>query len=154
MTGTVDTAAQDAAPAGARDEPVPSPLRVVQPEGWPAPRGYANGTAVRGGEVVFVGGQVGWDTEGRFPDGFLAQTERALANVVAVVRAAGGGPEHVARLTWYVTDIEAYRASLKALGPVYRRVMGRNFPAMALVQVVSLVEPDAMVEIEAIAVLP
>ncbi len=132
---------------------VPSPLAVVQPEGWPAPRGYANGIAAAG-RMVFVGGQVGWDETGRFPDGFLPQTERALLNVRAVVEAAGGAARHVARLTWYVTDIEAYRGALKGLGPVYRGVMGRHFPAMALVQVVALVEPEALVEIEAIAVLP
>ena len=136
-----------------REERVPSPLRVVQPEGWPVPRGYANGMAARG-EMVFVGGQVGWDTDGRFPEGFLAQTEQALRNVLAVVRAAGAEPEHIARLTWYVTDIAAYRSALKELGPVYRRVMGRNFPAMALVQVVALVEEEALVEIEAVAVVP
>lgn len=153
MTSTADVADQDRPARDDQSARLPSPLEVVQPEGWPSPRGYANGVAASG-RMVFVGGQIGWDTEGRFPDGFLAQTRQALANVLAVVRAAGGGPEHVARLTWYVTDIEAYRGALKDLGPVYREVMGRHFPAMALVQVVSLVEPEAVVEIEAIAVLP
>lgn len=130
-----------------------SPLEAVQPEGWAEPRGYANGM-IGEGRVLLVGGQIGWDVEGRFPDGFLNQVRQALQNLLAVVEAAGGGPEHIGRLTWYVTDIDAYRASLKELGPVYRSVLGKHFPAMALVQVVSLVEPDALVEIEATAVLP
>lgn len=130
-----------------------SPLQAVQPEGWAEPRGYANGM-VGEGRVLFVGGQIGWDVEGTFPDGFLPQVRQALENILAVVQAAGGGPEHIARLTWYVTDIETYRASLKELGPVYRSVLGKHFPAMALVQVTSLVEREALVEIEATAVLP
>ncbi|MDQ0314218.1 RidA family protein [Amorphus orientalis] len=147
-----DTDTQDpkssAAPAR-----LPSPLEAVQPEGWPAPRGYANGM-IGAGRVLFVGGQIGWDTEGKFPDGFLPQVGQALRNILDVVEAAGGGPEHIARLTWYVTDMEAYRASLKELGPVYRSALGKHFPAMALVQVVSLVETEALVEIEATAVIP
>lgn len=130
-----------------------SPLTAIQPEGWPAPRGYSNGMMGRG-RVVLVGGMVGWDAEGRFPDGLVAQTRQALLNIRAVLEAAGGGPEHVGRLTWYVVDMEEYRASLKELGPAYREVMGRHFPAMALVQVVSLVERAARVEIEATAILP
>lgn len=126
--------------------------RAVLPEGWPQPKGYANGM-ITDGPLVHVGGQIGWRVDGSFPDGFLGQVEQALANVVAVVEAAGGTAAGIARLTWYVTDIEAYRAALKDLGPVYRGVMGRNFPAMALVRVVELVEPEAMVEIEAVAVL-
>ncbi len=130
-----------------------SPLATLQPEGWPTPRGYANGVMGRG-RVVLVGGMVGWDREGRFPGGFIAQTRQALRNIVDVVRTAGGGPEHIGRLTWYVVDMDEYRASLKELGPVYREVMGRHFPAMALVQVVALVEREARVEIEATAILP
>jgi enamine deaminase RidA (YjgF/YER057c/UK114 family) len=130
-----------------------APLTALQPPGWPAPRGYANGMAGRG-RVVLVGGQVGWDAEGRFAEGFVPQVRQALLNILAVLREAGGGPEHVGRLTWYVTDIAEYRASLAELGPAYRAVMGRNFPAMALVQVVALVEPLARVEIEATAILP
>lgn len=132
---------------------LPSPLSAVQPEGWAEPRGYSNGM-IGEGRVLFVGGQIGWDAEGRFAEGFLGQVGQALANIVAVLKAAGGGPEHVGRLTWYVTDIEAYRASLRELGPVYRAAMGKHFPAMALVQVMSLVEEEALVEIEATAVLP
>jgi enamine deaminase RidA (YjgF/YER057c/UK114 family) len=128
-------------------------LTALQPPGWPAPRGYSNGMMGRG-RVVLVGGQIGWDAEGRFPQGLVPQVRQALVNILAVLKEAGGGPEHVGRLTWYVTDMEEYRASLKELGPVYREVMGRNFPAMALVQVVALVEREARVEIEATAILP
>ncbi|WMS42620.1 RidA family protein [Acuticoccus sp. MNP-M23] len=129
-------------------------VRAVLPDGWPAPRGYANGT-VTDGPLVHVGGQIGWRPDGTFPDGgLLPQIEQALTNIVAVVEAAGGTVEGIARLTWYVTDMDAYRASLKDLGPVYRAVMGRHFPSMALVRVVELVEREAMVEIEAVAVLP
>jgi enamine deaminase RidA (YjgF/YER057c/UK114 family) len=128
-------------------------LTALQPPGWPAPRGYSNGMMGRG-RVVLVGGQIGWDAEGRFPQGLVPQVRQALLNILAVLKEAGGGPEHVGRLTWYVTDMEEYRASLKELGPVYREVMGRNFPAMALVQVVALVEREARVEIEATAILP
>ena len=131
----------------------PSPLRVLQPPDWPAPRGYSNGMA-GAGRVVLVGGQVGWDAAGRFPPGFVAQAAQALRNVLAVVAEAGGGPEHVGRLTWYVLDIGEYRASLKDLGAAYRGVMGRHFPAMTLVQVAALVEPEARLEIEATALLP
>jgi enamine deaminase RidA (YjgF/YER057c/UK114 family) len=128
-------------------------LTPVQPEGWPAPRGYSNGMMGQG-RVLLVGGMVGWDAEQRFPPGFVEQVRQALENIMAVVRQAGGGPEHIGRLTWYVTDIAEYRASLAELGPAYREVMGRNFPAMALVQVGALVEPEARVEIEATAIIP
>lgn len=128
-------------------------LTPLQPPGWPKPRGYANGMMGRG-RTVLVGGQVGWDAAGRFADGFVPQARQALANVLAVLREAGGGPEHVGRLTWYVLDIAEYRASLGELGPAYRAVMGRHYPAMALVQVSALVEPAARVEIEATAILP
>jgi enamine deaminase RidA (YjgF/YER057c/UK114 family) len=131
----------------------PSPLTALQPPDWPTPRGYANGMVGRG-RTVLVGGQVGWDAAGRFPLGFVAQAQQALANILAVLREAGGGPEHIGRLTWYVVDMEEYRASLAELGPAYRAVMGRHFPAMALVQVVALVEPAARVEIEATALIP
>jgi len=131
----------------------PSPLTALQPPDWPPPRGYANGMMGRG-RTVLVGGQIGWDTAGQFPAGFVAQVQQALANILAVLREAGGGPEHIGRLTWYVVDMEEYRASLAELGPAYRAVMGRHFPAMALVQVVALVEPAARVEIEATALIP
>jgi enamine deaminase RidA (YjgF/YER057c/UK114 family) len=130
-----------------------SELRVVQPPGWPAPRGYSNGIAGTG-RVVMVGGQIGWDEQGRFAQGFVAQVAQALRNVVAVVREAGGGPEHIARLTWYVVDIEEYRSALPALRAAYRDTLGRWYPAMTLVQVGALVEREARVEIEATAILP
>ena len=133
--------------------PLPSLVEAVQPEGWPAPKGYANGIVAEG-RLLFVGGQIGWTPDGTFADGFLPQVEQALRNIVAVVEAAGGKPENIARLTWYVTDVELYRVSAKDLGPVYRSVIGRHFPAMALVQVVALVEREALVEIEATAVVP
>ena len=129
------------------------PLDTLQPPGWPAPRGYSNGMAGRG-RVVLVGGQVGWDETGRFAQGFVAQTERALRNILAVLAEAGAGPEHIGRLTWYVVSMEEYRACLPELGRAYRAVMGRNFPAMALVGVVSLAEPEARLEIEATAIIP
>lgn len=134
------------------DDPA-QPLTPLQPEGWPQPKGYANGMAGTG-RLVLTGGQIGWRADGTFPDSFVGQIRQTLENVVAVVRAAGGGPEHIARLTWYVTDIEAYRGCLKELGPAYRDVMGKNYPAMAVVAVAALVEPEAMVEIEGTAILP
>jgi enamine deaminase RidA (YjgF/YER057c/UK114 family) len=126
--------------------------RAILPEGWPLPRGYANGM-VADGRVLVTGGLVGWDENGVFAKGFLPQLERTFLNIKAVVEAGGGRIEDIVRMTWYVTDMEAYRASLKELGPVYRGVLGRHFPAMAVVQVVSLVEPEALVEIEATAVI-
>lgn len=130
------------------------PNRVVQPAGWAAPRGYANGVAARGTQV-YVAGQIGWDAQCKLVGpGFLEQVEQALSNVVAVVEAAGGTAAHLVRMTWYVTDIDVYRKSLRELGAIYRRVIGEHFPAMALVQVVSLVELGALVEIEATAVIP
>lgn len=126
--------------------------RAILPEGWPLPRGYANGMVAEG-RVLVTGGLVGWDENGVFAKGFLPQLERTFLNIKAVVEAGGGRIEDIVRMTWYVTDIEAYRASLKELGPVYRAVLGRHFPAMAVVQVVSLVEHEALVEIEATAVI-
>ncbi len=128
-------------------------LRALQPPGWPTPRGYANGVAGRG-TVVVTGGQIGWHPDGTFAEGFVAQVALALRNILAVLAEAGAGPEHIARLTWYVTDMAEYRASLRDLGAAYREVMGRNFPAMALVGVMALAEPAARVEIEATAIIP
>jgi enamine deaminase RidA (YjgF/YER057c/UK114 family) len=128
-------------------------LKPLQPPGWPEPRGYANGM-MGSGRVVLIGGQIGWNAEGRFADGLVAQTRQALENILAVLREAGGGPQHIGRLTWFVVNMDDYRASLRELGAIYREVMGRHFPAMALVQVVSLVEPAALVEIEATAIIP
>jgi enamine deaminase RidA (YjgF/YER057c/UK114 family) len=128
-------------------------LTRLQPPGWPQPKGYANGFLAEG-RLVIIGGQIGWDAQGRFAEGFVAQARQALENILAVLAEAGGRPEHIARLTWFVTDIAEYRASLGALGPAYRAVMGRHFPAMTLVQVGALVEEEARVEIEATAILP
>jgi enamine deaminase RidA (YjgF/YER057c/UK114 family) len=123
------------------------------PPGWPAPKGYANGIKTRG-ELIFVAGQIGWDTQGRFAPGFVAQARKALQNIVEVLASGGAKPEHVVRMTWYVTDVVAYRTSLAALGEAYRDVMGRHFPTMTLIGVQALAEPDALVEIEATAVIP
>jgi enamine deaminase RidA (YjgF/YER057c/UK114 family) len=128
-------------------------LTVLQPPGWPVPRGYSNGIAGTG-RVVMIGGQIGWNEQRCFPAGFVAQAAQALRNVLAVLREAGGRPEHLARLTWYVVDVEEYRASLPALGGAYRDTIGRWYPAMTLVQVGALVEREARVEIEATAILP
>ena len=129
------------------------PLTILQPRGWPRPKGYANGVLAVG-RTVFVAGQIGWDEQGRFADGLVAQTAQALRNILAVLAEAGGGPPHIARMTWYVTDLPAYRATAHDLGPVWREIMGRNFPAMAVVGVTGLVETAALIEIEATAVLP
>lgn len=127
--------------------------RAILPEGWPVPRGYANGMVAEG-RVLVTGGLVGWDAQGVFAEGgFLGQLRQTLVNIKAVVEAGGGRVEDIVRLTWYVTDIATYRASLKEMGPVYREVLGRHFPAMAVVQVVALVEPQALIEIEATAVI-
>jgi enamine deaminase RidA (YjgF/YER057c/UK114 family) len=129
-------------------------METLQPPGWPRPRGYANGIAAEG-RLVFVAGQIGWDETGAFPAADLpGQVRQALRNVVAVLAEAGAGPQHIARMTWYVTDRDAYVADPAALGEAYREVMGRHFPAMSVVQVAALVEPQAKVEIEATAVVP
>jgi enamine deaminase RidA (YjgF/YER057c/UK114 family) len=130
-----------------------TPHRTLQPAGWPQPKGYANGILARG-EMVFVGGMIGADSEGRFAQGFVAQMKQALANIAAVLAEAGASPQHIVRLTWYVLDMDEYLADLPALGAAYREVMGRHFPAMAVVEVARLVEPLARLEIEATAVLP
>ena len=126
----------------------------VTPEGWPRPKGYAN-AVLASGRTLLISGQIGWTAEQKMvSDDFVAQVRQALRNVVLCLKAAGAGPEHLARLTWYVTDREAYVASPKEIGEAYRDEIGRFFPAMSVVQVVALVEPDAKVEIEATAVLP
>ena len=138
--------------AEALQEDADGPM-VLQPKGWPAPKGYANGMMAEG-RILMTGGVVGWDDTGTFPDGFVAQARQTLSNIRAILEAGGAGPEHLVRLTWYVVDIEEYLASLKSLGRAYREVIGEHYPAMALVQVVRLVEPSALVEIEATAVVP
>jgi enamine deaminase RidA (YjgF/YER057c/UK114 family) len=127
--------------------------RSLLPEGWPRPKGFANGMLAHG-PTVFVGGQIGWDAAGRFAEGFVPQVRQTLANVRDVLAQAGASPEHLVRLTWYVTDMDAYLTAQKEIGAVYREVIGPHYPAMALVQVLRLVETQAVVEIEATAVLP
>ncbi|MES1155561.1 MAG: RidA family protein [Pseudorhodoplanes sp.] len=126
---------------------------VLHPAGWPQPKGYANGIRARG-EMVFTGGMVGWDEHEKFPDGFVAQTRQALKNIAAVLAAGGARPEHIVRMTWYVVDLEEYRSALPQVGAAYREIMGRHFPAMALVEVKGLLEKQARLEIEATAVIP
>jgi enamine deaminase RidA (YjgF/YER057c/UK114 family) len=129
-------------------------LEIVNPAGWPKPRGYANGVAGRG-RMVFVAGQIGWTPDERWEsDDFIGQLRQALKNTVAVLAAAGAAPEHIVRMTWYVTDKQEYLASKAEIGAVWRDLLGRNFPAMALVQVVALVEDRARLEIETTALIP
>lgn len=128
-------------------------IEVLQPAGWPRPKGYANGMVAEGRQV-FVAGQIGWDEQQRFPVGLAAQVRQALANILAVLREAKAGPEHIVRLTWYVTSRDEYYAELQQIGQAYRDVLGRHFPVMAVVQVVALMEVQAKVEIEATAVVP
>ena len=128
--------------------------RTLSPPGWVAPKGYANGVAARG-TTVFVGGQIGWNARQQFEsDDFTAQARQALLNIVAILHEAGAGPEHIARMTWYVVDKREYIGSYRALGVAYREVMGRHFPAMSIVEIKSLMEEHAKVEIEATAVVP
>ncbi len=128
--------------------------RIIQPEGWPRPRGYSNGMAARG-EFLAVAGQIGWDSREQIVDGgFVPQFRQALQNVVDVVQAAGGQPAHIINLTLYVTDKQPYIDNIVDIGGIYRELMGKHFPAMALVVVAALLEPRAMVEIQALAVLP
>jgi enamine deaminase RidA (YjgF/YER057c/UK114 family) len=129
-------------------------MKVLQPPGWPQPRGYSNGVAARG-TIVSVAGQVGWDAAGHFQtDDFAGQTRQALQNVVAVLAEAGAKPEHIVRMTWYVTSKAEYLAAGKAVGAAYRDVIGRHFPPMTAVEVSALIEDRAKVEIEVTAVIP
>ena len=129
-------------------------MNILQPPGWAPAKGYANGIAARGTQI-YVGGQIGWNAQQQFEtDDFIAQTAQTLRNIVAVLKEAGAGPEHMVRMTWYILDRVEYNARLQELGQVYREVMGRNFPAMTCVQVAALVEARAKVEIEVTAVLP
>ena len=127
--------------------------RILQPDGWARPRGYANGIAADGRQV-FVSGQIGWDADQRIvSDEFAAQARQALANVVAVLACAGAVPAHLVRLNWYVTSRDEYNAALTEIGAAYRELIGRHFPAMSVVVVAGLLEPRAKVEIEATAVI-
>jgi enamine deaminase RidA (YjgF/YER057c/UK114 family) len=135
-----------------RDEPSAA-AQILQPSGWPMPKGYANGMAADG-RLVVTGGVIGWDQQGRLASDFVAQVRQTLGNISAILAEGGARPEHLVRLTWYVVDMEEYLANLKTLGQVYRDIFGAHYPAMALVQVVRLVEQEARVEIEATAVVP
>ena len=126
---------------------------VIQPEGWAAAKGYANGVKAAGNQL-YIGGQIGWTAEQKFEShDFIGQTEQALRNILDVLKAAGGKPEDLVRLTWYIIDKREYLAKQREMGEVYRKVLGRNFPAMAMVVVAGLIEDEALVEIEATAVL-
>ena len=129
-------------------------MKFLEPPGWAIPKGYANGVAARG-TFVAIGGQIGWNAQQTFEsDDFVAQARQALENVVAVLAEAGGRPEHLVRLTWYVVDRAEYVGALRELGRAYREVLGRHYPAMTAVEVGALIEPRARVEIEATAIVP
>jgi enamine deaminase RidA (YjgF/YER057c/UK114 family) len=127
--------------------------QILQPSGWPAPKGYANGMAADG-RIVVTGGVIGWDHDGHLATDFVAQVRQTLSNIAAILAEGDARPEHLVRLTWYVVDMDEYLSNLKELGKVYREIFGSHYPAMALVQVVRLVEKAARVEIEATAVVP
>ena len=129
-------------------------MQVLLPEGWPRPKGYANGVAARGRQV-YIAGMIGWDAQGRFhSDDFAEQAQQALQNIVDVLREADGRPEHIVRMTWYVTDKREYLAAGRAVGAAFREIIGSYNAAMTAVQVSALIEDRAKVEIEATAVIP
>lgn len=128
-------------------------MKHLLPKGWPRPSGYSNGIQAEGSQV-FVAGMVGWDEAGEFPPDFAGQLAQVLKNTVAVLAEAGAGPENVVRMTWYVKGLDAYRDNLPAIGQSYKEIMGRNFPAMAVVGVADLVAHEALIEIETTAVIP
>jgi enamine deaminase RidA (YjgF/YER057c/UK114 family) len=129
-------------------------MRTLLPPGWPRPKGYANGIEAQG-RIIFVAGQIGWTPEGAFEETTLAgQFRQTLDNTLAVLREANAGPEHIARMTWYITDKPAYLASLAEIGAAWREKMGKNYPAMAVVEVKALIEDAALIEIETTAVVP
>jgi len=130
-------------------------MKILQPPAWARPRGFANGIAVKGGTTVYIAGQVGYNGQGAWEEkGFAGQFRQALANILAVLAEAGGRPEHLVRLTWYVLDKQEYLGALKDVGAAYRELIGRHYPVMAVVQVSGLVEAEARLEIEATAVIP
>ncbi|MCB5175771.1 MULTISPECIES: RidA family protein [Microvirga] len=128
-------------------------LEILHPKNWPTPKGYANGIMAEG-RVLVTGGIVGWDETGAFAEGFVGQARQIFENISAILAEGGAGPQHLVRLTWYVVDMDEYLANLRELGRAYRAVFGTHYPAMALVQVVRLVEKEARLEIEATAVVP
>lgn len=128
--------------------------RLLQPSGWPRPRGYANGVSAQG-RMVFVAGQIGWDEQGRLAgEDLVSQARQALRNIATILAEDGGRPEHLVRLTWFIVDRDEYLASAGALGEAYRGVVGAHYPAMSVVEVTALMEAGAVVEIEATAVIP
>jgi enamine deaminase RidA (YjgF/YER057c/UK114 family) len=127
--------------------------KALVPPAWPRPVGYSNGMTAKG-RVIVTAGLVGWDQMGNFPDGFAAQSRQLFTNMLAVLAEGGAGAEHLVRLTWYVVDLDEYRASARELGRVYREIIGQHYPAMAVVQVAGLLEKKARLEIEATAVVP
>jgi enamine deaminase RidA (YjgF/YER057c/UK114 family) len=130
-------------------------MKILQPPGWAKPKGFANGIAVRGGTTVYIAGQVGYDGLGEWKEaGFAGQFRQALRNILEVLAEAGGRPEHLVRLTWYVLDKQEYLGAIKDVGAAYRELMGRHYPVMAVLQVSALVEDAARLEIEATAVIP
>lgn len=129
-------------------------MKFLQPANWMPPKGYANGISTKGRQI-FVSGMIGWDEKGQFhTDNFTGQVKQALQNVVAVLREGGAKPEHIVRMTWYVTDKSEYVAAYPEIGKVYREIIGRHFPCMTAVQVSALIEDRAKVEIEVTAVVP
>jgi enamine deaminase RidA (YjgF/YER057c/UK114 family) len=129
-------------------------MEIVQPPGWPRPKGYSNGVIAEG-RMLFIAGQVGWNAEEKFEsEDFVAQTRQALENIVAVLDAAGGKPEHIVRMTWYLVDKDEYLARGREIGQVYREVIGKHFPVMSAIQIAGLIEVGGKLEIEATAVLP
>jgi enamine deaminase RidA (YjgF/YER057c/UK114 family) len=137
----------------AKNDAAPSTVRTLQPSGWPKPKGYANGMTADG-RIVVTGGVIGWDADEKLQPDFIRQVRQTLQNIRDILTEGGAKPEHLVRLTWYVVDIEEYMGNLKELGKAYREIFGAHYPAMALVQVVRLVERTARVEIEATAVVP
>jgi enamine deaminase RidA (YjgF/YER057c/UK114 family) len=128
-------------------------MKILHPEGWPRPKGYSNGVSTRG-ELVFIAGLIGWDPQGNFPSDLLGQFRRTLENTVAVLNEARARPEHIVRMTWYLTDLSAYLAAPKEIGAIYREILGAVYPAMAVIEVAGLVEKEALIEIETTAVIP
>ena len=128
-------------------------MKVLQPEGWPRPKGYSNGMAAKG-ELVFVAGQIGWTEKGEFEKNFAGQFRQVLINTIAVLKQAGAKPEHITRMTWFITDKRAYQESVRDIGKAYRELIGAHYPTMTVVEVKSLLEDAALVEIESTAVIP
>ena len=129
-------------------------MRILQPEGWAQPKGYSNGITAEG-RLVFVAGIVGWNAREEFEsDSIVDQIRQALINIVTILKEADAGPEHVVRMTWYITDSEEYLSNLKEIGAVYREIMGKNYPCMACLQIAGFIEDRARIEIETTAVVP